>query len=536
MPFPPQSPHAADPNQARRLYWQGLEHLRSDRLEAARDTLLEALRLDKGMAEARVELGNCYRRLGRVADAEAAYLEAVSQKPGSPAPWFGLAYLYRDTGRTSDAVSCLGEVCRHFASDTRVLHEAGGLLADFGSYEEAALVYETILARGPVAKSYLRLGQFRQKLGQFDAAAAAYTRAIELDPALGPAYMLLANTRHMQPCDRPLVERFTAALRERDMDDTSKACVHFGAGKLHDDWQEFDAAFEHMRRANELRSQAFKFDRVAWTGLVRNVVNTFRMIEPSAPPPDGRRPMPSYVVGMLRSGTTLVDRLLSNHPRVRSLGETELLDAFVKRLATLGAIPYPDYILHMEDRERTIAAASLRRLATMGHDTALYVLDKNPLNFIYVGVLRLLLPAAPIIHCRRDPLDTCLSIYFQNFAHPRIDFAYTLDDIAAYYAGYENLMAFWETWSPGSILSVNYESLVTEPERVMRGLYASLGLAWQPQAIQPEANPATIATASLWQARQPMYTHSVGRWRHYEKHLQPLQDALERYRAEYQSA
>lgn len=518
-------------DQARSLYTEGLERLKGGDLEGARQRLEEAIGLDPSLGLAQYELGNCLRRLRRPHEAETALKAALVADPHLAPACFSLAFLYRETGRLDAARDCLLELCRGAVGDHRLLHQAGGLLADFGYYQEAADAYARLVEAAPHPASFQRLGEYSQKLGRFEAAADAYTRAIHLDPTRGAAYMLLANTRRLRESDRPLRELFNAALARRDLDLEDRACVHFALGKLHDDLKEYDQAFTHFQEANALRRQRFSFDREAWRSFVERSQRVFRQVEFPRPVDSPGRPQPGFVLGMLRSGTTLVERLLSNLPEVGSAGETELLDSFVERLATLKGRPYPECALDLDAGELQTIAGDFRRQAVMGYPEKALVLDKNPLNFMHIGLIALLFPEAPIVHCRRDPLDTCLSIYFQNFAHARNNYAYDLADIAAFYAGYEHLMDFWRTLLPGRVKEIRYEEAATQPESSMRALQAEMGLKWSAEAIRPEANPATISTASVWQARQPIYTGSVGRWRNYARHLPPLQDALRENRA-----
>jgi len=492
--------------------------------------LVEAVGLDPDLALAHYELGNCLRGLRRPEEAEAALKTALRVDPRLAPACFSLAFLYRETGRLEAARDCLLELCRISSGDQGLLHQTGGLLADLGCYQEAADIYARLVRDAPLAASFQRLGEYSQKLGRFEAAADAYSQAIRLDPTRGAAYMLLANTRRLQEPDRPLRELFAAALDRQDLGPDDRACVHFALGKLHDDLKEYDQAFTHFQEANALRRRQFSFDRAAWRGFVERSQRVFAQVKfPGPADPD--LPRPGFVLGMLRSGTTLVERLLSNLPQVASAGETELLDSFIERISVLKGRPYPECILDLDADELAAIAGDFRRQASLAHPGKALVLDKNPLNFMHIGLIALLFPEAPIVHCRRDPLDTCLSVYFQNFAHTRNNYAYDLGDIAAFYAGYESLMDVWQAFLPGRLKEVRYEEVVSQPESSMRALQADLGLEWSAEAIRPQANPATISTASVWQARQPIYTGSMGRWRNYARHLPPLQDALRENRA-----
>jgi hypothetical protein len=343
--------------------------------------------------------------------------------------------------------------------------------------------------------------------------------------------MLLANNTRLKSGDTAIDRLLAVALQQPGLSPEDEACIHFAFGKIFDDRAQYDTAFHHYRRANELRRPQPPFDRGAWRQMVERIKRVFLNLELPRPTRPATGPRPGFVVGMLRSGTTLTERLLSSLPAVSSLGETELLDTFVQRLAEVKAESYPECVLQLDGNDIAAMTADYRRLISADAGSAAIVLDKNPLNFMHIGMIALLFPDAHIIHCRRHPLDTCLSVYFQNFAHARNNYAYDLEDIAAFYNGYSELMTFWEGLLPGRMITLGYEALITDPESVTRALYAEMNLDWAPEAIHPQSNPGTIATASLWQARQPIYSHSAGRWQNYAKHLDGLRASIEKITA-----
>jgi tetratricopeptide (TPR) repeat protein len=471
-------------------------------------------------------LGNALRLCDRPGEATEALKAALAIQANHTEAALSLAYLYIQQAETGQAAAVLLALCKARPGDSEALEKAASLLSGVKESAAAAELYEQA-ARGEPARGdlQLHLGTQYQKLGLHAEAAAAFQRATELDPRLGSAYMLLANTRRFAAVDPDLERRCRSSLEQPGLSDENAACIHFALGKMYDDSGDYDAAFEDYHRGNELRHRSSPFDRQAWAVLVDRLPKVFGDVRfPTAEPAASG---PAFVVGMPRSGTTLVTRLLGNAPSVHNVGETELLDAFIQRIAEIKGSRYPDCVLQLDRDELTAIAADYRRQLPSGSPRTQFVVDKNPLNFIHVGLIALLFPGAPIIHCRRDPLDTCLSIYFQNFAHARANYAYDLGDIAAFYAGYSRLMAFWEDRLPGRLIQVDYAALVADPESVVQELYTRLGLPWSPAAARPENNTGTIATASAWQARQPIYTHSVGRWRHYATHLQGLRQAVE---------
>jgi tetratricopeptide (TPR) repeat protein len=505
---------------------RGLQLLQSGRLPAAVEQLKSARRLRPADPAILYALGNALRLCNRPTEAAEALQAALTLQPDHTDAGFSLAFLYIQQAQTAQAAAVLLALCEACPADAGLLEKAASLLAGAGENTSAAGLYERASRHMPTRGDLqLQLGVQYQKTGLFAEAAAAFQRSSELDPGLGSAYMLLANTRRFSEADPDLEQRCHRALQRPGLGPEDVACIHFALGKMYDDSGRYEAAFAEYRLGNELRRRTLSFDRQAWQALVDKSLKVYadlRFPEPRPPAPG-----PAFIVGMVRSGTTLVSRLLGNAASVHDIGETEMLDVFIQRIAEIKAAPYPDCILELDgDELATIAADYHRQLPGGGTQTG-FILDKNPLNFMHIGLIALLFPGAPIIHCRRDPLDTCLSIYFQNFAHARANYAYDLDDIAAFYSGYSRLMAFWEKRLPGRLIHVDYAALVADSETAVQELYARLGLRWSTAAARPESNPGNIATASAWQARQPIYTHSVGRWRRYAAHLQGLRQALE---------
>lgn len=522
------SARPASPPDISRLLEQGIALYQSGQAEAAAAQLRQARERDPRNPQVLYHLGNALRIAGALDEAAQALKAAIELDPALADAWFSLAFLHFNRNDPAQAEATLQDLCRRHPDDPRLQHKSASLLAGFGRHAVAALLYERLVELQP-ERSVLRqqLGMQYQKLGRFADAAVQFRQAIALDPDNGPSYLLLANTQRAGEEDRPLQALFESGLARPGIGSDTRACLHFGLGKLHDDWGDHDQAFGHFRTANELRRAQAPFDRAAWQRTVDDIARVCRQLAFQPKSEAKQAPVAGFVVGMLRSGTTLVERLLTNGSTAEGLGETELLDTFIQRIEGYTGVPYPECLLRLSLQDIAAIAADYRRQISIGRSANL-LLDKNPLNFMHVGLIALLMPEAPILHCRRDALDVCLSVYFQDFAHARNGYANDLGDIAAFYAGYLQLMALWDELLPGRLIEVEYEKLVADPEAETRRLYRALGLAWTPDAIRPQDNPATISTASVWQARQPIYSHAVGRWRHYEKHLEPLRAALQR--------
>jgi hypothetical protein len=292
--------------------------------------------------------------------------------------------------------------------------------------------------------------------------------------------------------------------------------VHLALAKAFDDLGDYGSAMEQMVKAAQLKKSLGAFDHDAVVRHVDALIQRFTREFLAARRPRGnpsRRPV--MIVGMPRSGTTLVEQILSSHPAVEGAGELHFWSA---RDPLLRAGVTEDWLAQSQSQTSQACLDLLKGLSA----TADRVIDKNPFNFFSVGLIAATFPHATIIHCRRHPIDTCISVASAHFA-TRSDFPADLDDLVFYYRQYERLMAHWrEVLSPETFIEVDYASLIAEPEAVSRRLVDSLGLPWDPVCLAPQDNKRTVKTNSAWQVRQPIYATAVERWRRYEPWLGPL--------------
>lgn len=523
-PMPPQP----KPTAAAQAYDQGVRLLAGGDAEAARNAFTQALAKDPSYPGAYYQLGNCLRLLGDDTGAERA-LQTAIQKDASPDnAYISLAYLYRSRGRIQAATETLQALASRHPGGWTLLMQIAELLAEMDRPAEAAPIYEACLRHDPgLSQGHAKLGLAYQKLGRFQEAEQALLAAIAKDPDSDAAYLRLAHTRRWRPQDSAVMGQLEAALKRPALGRDTQVCLHFALGKMYDDLGQYDQAFGHFERGNRLWHERLHFDRGA---LARYVEDMKRICTPAlfgrAAQETRDAPTPVFVVGMLRSGTTLVERILASHPEVRGLGETEMVDALAERLAAMAGQAYPDCLGRLTPSMAEALATGFRKSWPEAAHEAARVVDKNPLNFMHLGLIALIFPTAPILHCVRAPLDTCLSVYFQHFAHVRNNYAYDLDDIAFFYSRYAELMAHWRAVLPVPMHEVSYEALVQEPETVSRALVAAAGLPWHPDCLKPQEQSRSISTASLWQARQPINRDSVGRWRHYAAQLEGLRRHL----------
>ncbi len=307
--------------------------------------------------------------------------------------------------------------------------------------------------------------------------------------------------------------------------------VYFAMGKLCDKLEMFKESFEYYRFGNKLRRGQFEFNIDSNVDYVSRIIETF-----SADFIEHRKSwgsdseMPIFIFGMPRSGTTLAEQILASHPNVYGRGELQFFNQMDQNLPSILKVNerYPECLNFIDDQTAyTIAELYIkktREIVGLSKDYTL-ITDKNPFNFYQLGLISLLFPKASFIHCQRHPLDTCISIYFHNFATGN-QFAYDLSELGQYYREYLRLMNHWRKVLPIRIFELKYEDIVQQQEEVSRKLVKFCGLEWDPACLDFYKNDRPVFTASSWQVRQPIYTTSCGRWQNYDQFLDPLKELL----------
>ena len=318
-------------------------------------------------------------------------------------------------------------------------------------------------------------------------------------------------------------------LANEHEDAANRARMHFAAGMVFDRAGEHDQAFEHFAAGNGLVDASFSPD--AHDSEINTLIETFdaeffaRVAHLGS-----RSETPVFIVGMPRSGTSLVEQIIASHPQAFGAGELEAITLFTKQLPEMmGAeATYPACVSNLDGA--TIDALSqkyLGELRTRAGAEFQRVTDKMPANFLHLGLIAALFPNAKIIHCRRDPMDTCLSVYFLNFLgnHP---YAYDQEKLGRYYRAYERLMEHWKTVLPIEMMELQYEDLIADQRGMTSAMLSFCGLDWDDACLEFHRTPRSVSTSSFAQVRQPIYSASLARWKSYEDHLGPLKTALGR--------
>jgi tetratricopeptide (TPR) repeat protein len=498
-----------DPGDAASHHALGRLLLRLDRLPEATASLRLATTLRDDAAAFR-DLGLALRRQGLHDEAVAAYRRAVALDPQSAEAQAALGDLFELSGDDKDAAQCFHRAAESDPdSESGRLNLARGLMLE-QDFAQAEIRLRDALTRHPHSDALTKfLGDVLVRQGRFGEAGQAFDRALELNPLLVAAHFTAVETRRCSDADRPRLARMRCTLADDRLDDEGRLLLHFALGKLLDDLGDYAAAMRHFDSANRIRGAGVNFDAAAFRADVDRLVRRFTpgfFAGNAALGRDDETPL--LIVGLPRSGTTLVEQIVSSHPRVAAGGE---LGFWIKRANPRGIAQASYLSAHAAHELAGEYLALLRRIAP----GAARVTDKLPFNVLCLGLIHLLLPRARIIQCRRHPVDTCLSIYFTHFKQV-IGFASAKADLAAAYREYARLMDHWRAVLPReSFLEIEYEELIADREAVTRRLIAFSGLEWHDGCLQPERNQRPLSTASLWQARQPVYATSVGRWRNY---------------------
>ena len=427
--------------------------------------------------------------------------------------------------RLDDAI---GECDAFIAAWPRAAHafaSKGNALKLAGRLEQAVAAFEQALALDPRhVMAWNNLAQTWVDLGEAAHARECLQRALALDPDAPEALFNLVSTRRNGPQHLPEIERIERLAGTAGLSLSDRASLHFALGKAFDDLGEPDRAFAHYDRANACKRRTVRFDAVQFEQWAQGCHDTFTatfFAQREGFGCDSTRPV--FIVGMPRSGTTLVEQILASHPQVYGADELTVIDSLANSLpGRLGVdVPYPRAAASLDAASASaLGRAYVDHLATLDAHRA-RVTDKMPENFFHLGLIAAILPRARIVHCRRDAMDTCFSNFIQLFGDGHY-YSYSLDDIAVYYREYARIMQHWHEVLPTPLHELCYEELVEEPEAQIRALLASLDLPWDDACLSFHDTRRAVRTASHWQVRQPIYRSARARWRRYARHLQDL--------------
>lgn len=461
---------------------------------------------------------------GRIDDAVAHYELALALNADDAYAHCNLGVALAAQGRIDDAVAHYERALELKPAHAATHDNLGLALAAQGKLDEAVVHHEQALAINPAhVEAHNNLGNAFSAQGKFDDAMAHYDRAVAIRPDSAKIHYNRAEikTFHHGDADLAVLER----LAERDdLPVDQSVHIQFALAKALEDCGDYPRAFEHLRRGNALRRRQVNYDEAGAIRLFQRICNVFdrSLLDRLAGQGDPSA-VPIFVLGMPRSGSTLVEQILACHPLVHGAGELyDLEPAASGVLKSDRPAPYIDFISALDGAAlRQIGQAYLARLPALA-DGRVRVVDKSPGNFIHIGLIRLILPNARIIHTVRNPIDTCVSCYSKLFASGQY-FSYDLVELGRYYRCYSALMTHWRSVLPaGAILDSSYEDIVDDLEGQARRLIEHCGLPWDDRCLNFHNNRRPVRTASAVQVRKPLFRTSLQRWRRYEAWTGPL--------------
>jgi tetratricopeptide (TPR) repeat protein len=477
----------------------------------------EALELDSSQVEAINALGASLSFLGRYDEAEQCFRDAIALKPNFAEPHGNLGILQRLKAELLTAEASLRYALKLKPNYIEAKLNLGLTLTLLGRLRDAKACFAKVLKAAPRNVQALQgMGQIAAFEGQFEEAESMFRRAIAIDARMPAAWAALAVNRKMTSADQEWLKN-AEMIADSGIHPLEEVNLRFAIGKYYDDVDDFAPAFQNFRRGNELLKAATKdYDRKERSRRIDEMIRVYSRDALSKIEGAGSSSAkPVFVVGMPRSGTSLAEQIIASHPAAYGAGEVQFWDRLVFEDAgiTKEILSEPARVKVAERYLDILQARSAN---------ALRVVDKSPENSNYLGLIYSIFPNARVICMQRDPIDTCLSCYFQRFA-TNLNFTLDLSDLAHYYGEYRRIMAHWRAvLPPGQILDVPYEELVANQETWSRKMLEFIGLEWDPRVLEFHATKRPVVTASNWQVRQKMFTNSVARWHHYEKFIGPL--------------
>lgn len=499
--------------------------------EEALDAFSRANALEPNSPDTLNDLGACMNKTGRYSEAVTTLRHALELDPthidasSNLAISYGnLGFVHVERGEFDAAVDAYQAAVQLSPENPQSQNDLGCALRNIGRHDEAIRVLQCAVELQPLYPEALtNLGNALQESGRFGDAVVAYHAALESRPDDPVIYACLAEAKTFEAGDSDFQNMLDLA-QNRKLSQTALGQLEFALGKACEDMGDFDAAFTHLTVANGAIRNSIDYDVSGDERKMARIISVFddRMVARiEGHGLSSERPV--FILGMPRSGTSLAEQILASHREVFGAGE---LADFQRAALALAKGQYPDGLLSILPTEIPAFATGYLDALKIRDASSPRVTDKLPANFLYIGLIYAAFPNARVIHCVRDPLDTCLSCFRKSFANGH-RFSYDFRELGRYYRAYADLMAHWQHLFPGRMFELHYEAVIREPESSIRNLIEFCGLDWDETCLRFYETKRPVQTASAAQVRRPLYTDSIGAWRRYADHLEPLRAALE---------
>jgi tetratricopeptide (TPR) repeat protein len=499
----------------------------------------QAIALRPSMAVAHYNLGYTLKEQGKLVEALEAYRRAQAIDPGRVDVHNNLGTVLFELDRMAEAEACFRQALAQRPDSPMTLANLANALTAQGKHEEAAAACRRAIELEPPhadahynfgkANAWNQMAAALAAQGDLHAAHEAYQKAVELVPTKASFHRGLALSKRFEAGDRQLAVMEQLAANPAPVPEPERIHLQFALGKAYADLKDYDRSFRHLLAGNRLKREQLTYDDAGAFANMQRVRNVFSAQLLQAKAGGKTAPTPVFIVGMPRSGTTLIEQIIASHPKAFGAGELLDLHNIVQSLAGLNGsgLCFPEVIETMSREQlRQVGARYLAVIRALA-PTAERIVDKMPGNFHFPGLIQLALPNARIIHSRRDPVDTCLSCFSILFEGDAIPYSYDLGELGRFYRSYDALMAHWRAvLRPGLMIEVQYEEVVADLENQARRIIAHCGLEWDDACLAFYKTRRPVRTSSVAQVRQPIYNSSVGRWRPYREQLRALLEEL----------
>ena len=483
----------------------------------------KALDINPNFSDACLNLASTLQDQGSLEEAIHYYQRYLSTNPNNTIALFNLGGIYGLKGDLHAAVNTLKKGLAINPDSSEAYNNLGNFLAEQGNLDDAISAYTQAINVNPNNIDAMHnLGFALRQTGKTTEAASIYRQALSIQPDNARIYHALSSTERLTADDKDVI-KMQALLKKDGIDQTDKMFLCFALGKAFENSKNYDTSFSYVLTANKIRRGQINYNIEIQKKFIDNLINTFDRTFFSARESYGTDDkMPIFIVGMPRSGTTLVEQILASHPQIHGAGEiSDIKNILLKENTKMSGGHFPAMVPALEQHEiKQLAESYLLKIRSLAGNK-IRVTNKMPSNFLFIGMIRLMFPRAKIIHCKRNPADTCLSC-FKNYFPNSQEFSYDLSELGKYYVLYQKLMAHWHATLPDYIYDINYEDLISDQENQTRRLLDFCELPWHDACLSFHKSKRAIRTVSVEQARKPIYNSSIQGWRHYEKQLEPL--------------
>ena len=494
--------------------------------DSAAKIFTEGLEIAPHHFELTIALARTFDAGGKSEQAEEVLRDACRASPDQISLWLTLGFALRGWDRIEDAQASCEEARQHHPNSEELLAQAASFAYEIRDLDKAVSLYQELLKLNPDNPIVQNdLAQSLASLGHYEDAERRFRVLTESFQYFTKPWLNIAIGKKFTESDSDL-KAMLSISKQAALPSDQKMHLNFALGKALDDVKQFDRAFSFYRKGNQQYREQINFDAGSVEHYFDLIKHAFTAEESERLRSFGagnRKPI--FILGMPRSGTTLLEQVLCAHPEIGTAGELRDLARIARKFSMTASQPWPACINELEQQDISQMASGYLESLERQNPKDAFVIDKMPQNFLHTGLAAALFPDAILIHCVRDPLDTCLSSYFQIFPGG-IDFAYDLADLGHYFRCYQNLMDYWREILGSRLIELRYEELVGDPREALQPILEKLGLPWSDGFLSHQESIQRVDTLSLYQVRQPLNKESTQRWRNYEKHLDPLIRAL----------